>query len=165
MTERYQSLQGFRLPGEGLQAMAQQPMGADAILAQIMPNISAGYQATPVGMPPVVQPSQGFLSGFGKWAKDSGFTGRRNPDGSFDSGWGGLALGGASALMQGFMGLKQYGMAKDQMNEGRRQFDLNYGAQRDLINTQLEDRARARASYNPGHYEPVESYMDRNRIK
>lgn len=80
-------------------------------------------------------------------------------------GWGGLALGGASALMNAFMGMKQYGLAKDQLAEGRRQFDLNYGAQRSTVNSALEDRQRARIASNPGAYQSVGDYMDRYGIR
>lgn|SRR5574337_721176 len=79
-------------------------------------------------------------------------------------GWGGLALQGTNALVNGFIGMKQYGLAKQQLAEGRRQFDLNYGAQRTAINSQMEDRQRARVAAEPGATESVDSYMARNRI-
>ena len=81
------------------------------------------------------------------------------------NGWGGMALGAASGLMNGFMGMQQYGLAKDQLKESRRQYDQNYAAQRQTVNTQLEDRQRARVASNPGAYESVSNYMNRNGIK
>ena len=81
------------------------------------------------------------------------------------NGWGGLALGGLQALMGGWMGMKQYGIAKDTLKEGKRQFNKNYTAQASTINTQLEDRQRARVASNAGAYESVTPYMDKNRIK
>lgn len=79
-------------------------------------------------------------------------------------GWGGLALGTANSLMSGYLGMKQYGLAKDSFAENKNQFALNYGAQRDSTNTELEDRQRARVAANPNAVS-VEDYMNKNRIK
>lgn len=82
-----------------------------------------------------------------------------------NQGWGGMALGAIGGMANLYLGLKQYGLAKQQLAEGKRQFELNYDAQRKLTNSQLEDRQRARVASNPGGYESVGSYMDRNGIK
>lgn len=71
------------------------------------------------------------------------------------------ALGGIGSM---FMGMKQYGLAKDALTASKEQFQKNYAAQRQTLNTQLEDRQRARVASNPGAYESVGSYMDKNRI-
>ena len=81
------------------------------------------------------------------------------------NGWGGLALGAAQGLMDGYMGLQQLGMAKKSFKENQRQFNLNYDAQRRTTNSALEDRQRARLASNAGAYESVGSYMDRNGVK
>jgi len=52
-------------------------------------------------------------------------TGYTDKNGIKTDGWGGLALGGASALGGAFMGMKQYGMAKKQLAESQRPFDMN----------------------------------------
>ena len=79
-------------------------------------------------------------------------------------GWGGLTLGAGSALMNGFMGMKQYGLMQDSLKEQKRQFNTNFDAQKKLVNSQLEDRQRARVASNPGAYESVGDYLDKNRI-
>lgn len=79
-------------------------------------------------------------------------------------GWGGLALGGAQSLMSGYLGMKQYGLAKQQLGEAKRQFDLNYDTQRKMLNTQMEDRQAARVASNPTAYQSVGDYMQQNRI-
>jgi hypothetical protein len=94
-----------------------------------------------------------------------GLTGYTKTDGTKVNGWGGLALGAASGIANTFMGMKQYGMAKDALKENKRQFNLNYGAQRDTANTRMEDRQRARVADSPGHAQSVDSYMEKNRIK
>lgn len=80
-------------------------------------------------------------------------------------GWGGAALGAAQGLFSGYLGMKQYGLAKEKLAESKRQFELNYGAQKSLTNSQLEDRQRARVASNAGAYQSVGDYMDKNGVK
>lgn len=80
------------------------------------------------------------------------------------NGWGGLALGAAGGLMQGFLGMKQYGLAKKTLEENKRQFQMNYDAQKQSTNTRLEDRQRARVASNSGAYQSVGDYMGANKI-
>lgn len=91
--------------------------------------------------------------------------GYTNDKGVQQQGWGGLALGAASALGNTWMGMKQYGLAKDALKENKRQYNQNYAAQRTLTNSQLEDRQRARVASNPGAYQSVGDYMKQNGIK
>ena len=74
-------------------------------------------------------------------------------------------LGVANGIFNAWMGMKQYGLAKQQLAEGKQQFALNYDAQRTTTNSQLEDRQKARVASNPGAYESVGSYMTNNGIK
>ena len=76
-----------------------------------------------------------------------------------------LGLGAISGLANAFMSMQQYGLAKKTLAENQRQFNLNYGAQRDTTNTALRDRQAARVASNPGAYESVDDYMRRNAIK
>ena len=72
------------------------------------------------------------------------------------------ALGVAQGLLGGYLGLKQYGLAKQQLAEGRRQFEMNFDAQRRLTNASLADRQRARLSADPmgkASYDSVADYM------
>lgn len=80
-------------------------------------------------------------------------------------GWGGLALGAAQGLGNAWMGMKQYGLAQDAFKENKRQFNINYAAQKQLTNSQLEDRQRARVASNAGAYQSVGDYMNQNGIK
>ena len=80
------------------------------------------------------------------------------------AGWGQLALGAAGGLASSYLGMKQYGLAKKQLEEARRQFYLNYDAQRKMLNTQMEDRQAARVASNPTAYQSVGDYMQQNRI-
>jgi len=78
-------------------------------------------------------------------------------------GWGMPALQGLSSLGNMYLGMKNYGLAKDQLRTQKDQFNMNYNNQRQLLNTQMEDKARARASAS-SKVESPESYMARNRI-
>lgn len=74
-------------------------------------------------------------------------------------GWGGLALSGLQGLGNSYMGMKQYGLAEDALKEQKRQFNINYEAQRKMTNAQLSDRQRARVASNPGAYTSEAEYM------
>ena len=81
------------------------------------------------------------------------------------NGWGGLAVNAAGGLASAFLGMKQYGLAKKTLEENKRQFDMNYAAQRQTTNTRLEDRQRARVASNANAYQSVGDYMTVNGIK
>lgn len=95
------------------------------------------------------------------WMKSSGMLGSYNDKGVMTGqGWGGMALGAANGIFNAYMGLKQYGLAKDQFSEARKQFGLNYDAERNTTNSALADRQAARIAANPnGGYASVADYM------
>ena len=83
-------------------------------------------------------------------------------------GWGMPALGAAQGAFNAWLGMKQYGLAKQQLAEGKNQFGLNYDAQRTTTNAQLEDRQRARLGASggvTGGYQSVGEYMAQNGIR
>lgn len=92
-----------------------------------------------------------------------GFLGKTE-NGVTSQGWGGMALGTAQGLMNGYMGLKQYGLAKDTFNENKRQFGLNYDAQQKTTNAHLADRQAARVAGSTSGYQSVADYMKTNGI-
>jgi hypothetical protein len=109
------------------------------------------------------------LSGWGKvqdWFKTSGVLDSVDLNTNQKTqGWGGLALGAGSALMNGFMGMQNYGLARDQFNESKDQFNRNFAATQKTTNTALEDRQRARVNSSvAGAYQSVGDYMEKNRV-
>ena len=80
------------------------------------------------------------------------------------NGWGGLALSAAQGVGSAYMGSKQLKLAQDTFKENKRQFQLNYDNQKKNINTQLEDRQRARVASNSGAYQSVGDYMNKNGL-
>lgn len=130
------------------------------------------------------RPSGGKFENYGNWTNQSQFA-QDDPMGSFMVDKGILQspigstgfldkMGGTKGLMTGlgalgglsnaWLGMKQYGMAKDALKEGKRQFQLNYDAQKKLTNSQLEDRQKARVASNPNEYESSYDYMKKYGI-
>lgn len=81
------------------------------------------------------------------------------------NGWAPTAVNAFGSLANAWLGMKQYGLAKDNFKESKRQFNLNYGAQKTLTNSRLRDRQRARVASNPGAYVSVGDYMKQNEVK
>lgn len=97
--------------------------------------------------------------------KGPGFLSSYDPmTGMTQQGWGMPALGAAQGIFNAYMGMKQYGLYKDQLAESKRQFGLNYSAQRQTTNAALEDRQIARVASNPTAYQSVGDYMAKNSI-
>lgn len=106
----------------------------------------------------------GLLGGLGGLFSQESLFGGVNPNGTQSMGWAMPVVGAGSAILGGINGSKQLKLAQGAQKEGKRQFDLNYEAQRKTTNTQLEDRQRARVASNPGAYESVSSYLEKNRV-
>lgn len=129
------------------------------------------WLSVPTQSPPLI-PSFGQNLGqgnigerIGDWARNSGFINTRDPiSGQMGHGWGGLALGAGQALMNALMGMRQYGLAKRQFEFQKNAWNQNMANQRKTVNTQLEDRQRARVAANPTAYQSVGEYMNQNRL-
>ncbi len=119
-----------------------------------MPGIDALLQQKP----------EGLWDRFTQGIKGSGIVGGTNADGTKFDGWGSPVVGLLQALNAFGMGNRQMKLYKSMAEDARNQFAMNYGAQRQALNTQMEDRYRTAVAANPNR-ESVESYMARNRIK
>ena len=95
----------------------------------------------------------------------SNFLQQRRTDGSTTGGYGTAALGLAQGLGSLYLGMQQYQIAKDTLAANKANADRNFAAQRTTVNSQLEDRQRARVAANPGAYQSVSDYMDQNRVR
>lgn len=122
------------------------------------PNISNGFNLK--DSTPMFTGGYGNLGSYGAPGNAGGgfFDGM---SGAQKFGFGMDAIGKLAGL---YMGLQQYGLAKKAFDLQKESFERQYAAQRDTTNTRMEDRQRARVAANPGAYESVGSYMDRNRI-
>lgn len=169
-SSNYQDWWNMTFQPQLAQAIQPKPI-APAALDYNNPGISnyapqGMTDSLPIGnlMDPSNAMEGGLGSGINDWMKSSGFLGGRAADGSMSQGWGGMALSGAQGITNAYMGMKQYGLAKDTFNENKRQFALNYDAQKKTTNSHLEDRQAARVASNPNAYQSVGDYMKKNGI-
>jgi len=91
----------------------------------------------------------------GSWMES--FFGKQTEDG-FQPGMGMYGLKAATGIANAWLGMKQYGLAKNQLKENKRQFNLNYDAQKNTTNAQLADRQRSRVAGSSGQI-GVDEYM------
>lgn len=107
----------------------------------------------------------GILDGEGSLGTSGIFNMKSFLGDATSKGWGGLALGAAGGAANLFMGMQQYGMAKDALSQAKDQFNKNYAAQQTTTNSALSDRQNARNAANPGAYQSTADYMAQNGIK
>ena len=86
-------------------------------------------------------------------------------DGSMINGILPTGLGLANSLFSGWMGMKNYGLAKDQLKFTKNAFNKNFQAQANLINSELEDRQRKRVRTDPDKAQGVAEYMSQYGVK
>lgn len=98
------------------------------------------------------------------FSRQSLFGGTDSQTGISTGGWAPVALGAGQAIFGALQGNKAMGLAEKQFDESKRQFDLNFNAQRQSINTQLEDRQRARNASNSTAYENTDEYLRKNKV-
>lgn len=122
-------------------------------------NTTSSYSLGKLGSPDVVQPG----STEGGWGGMQWFD-TLDKNGTKTQGALSPMLGAAQGIFNGWLGMQQLGHARNQLNEGKQQFALNYDAQRTTTNAQLEDRQRARVASGSG-YQSVGDYMALNGIK
>lgn len=135
-----------------------------------VPNVPGMGVDSPVMQPmlqPILPSGNWFdsLKGFGGKAVSSFMPKIDAETGKMQTmGWGMPALQGLSSLGNLYLGMKNYGLAKDQLRTQKDQFNRNYENQKQLLNTRMEDIQRTEAG-GSSKAESVESYMARNRIK
>lgn len=71
---------------------------------------------------------------------------------------------GLGALFQGWTGMQQLGLARDQLNFQKNAFNTNLRNQTQAYNTALEDRIRGRTSNYEGKEQDVQNYLNQNRL-
>lgn len=98
------------------------------------------------------------------FSRQSMFGGTNTETGITTGGWAPVALGAGQAIFGALQGNKANALAEKQFKEGVRQFDLNFNAQRKTINSQLEDRQRARNASNSTAYQSTDEYLKKNAV-
>lgn len=136
--------------------------GGMSLSANSLTSLGAGQSSGPGNLFSNLFGSGG--GGGGLFSRQSMFGGTDPSTGVSTGGWAPIVLGIGQAIFGGIQGNKALGLARDQFAESKRQFDLNFEAQRKTINTNLEDRQRARVASNSSAYEDVDSYLKKNRV-
>lgn len=108
--------------------------------------------------------NNGYTSSLGDLFSKNSLFGGTDAKGIQSQGWAMPVIGAASGVAQGLLGMKQLGLAQDQFKQSKKEFDLNYNAQKTLTNSQLEDRQRARVASSPSAYQSVGDYMNKNKV-
>ena len=112
-------------------------------------------------VPNTYQP--GDSSSFGGGMEDKGFDSLK----MFGAGAQGLSALGS--LVQAYNGYKQLQLGRDAFNFGKSVYNQDTANQARLVNSELEDRQKARISSTGnnnagGAYESLGSYMNKNRV-
>lgn len=81
------------------------------------------------------------------------------------NGWGVPALTGASSLFNSWVGLKQLDLSKQALAEQKRQFGMNWEAQKASTNRELYDRQQRRIAFGDPNAQDTASYMAQWGIK
>ena len=115
--------------------------------------------AAPVANPAVPAGMNGAGNGSFLGGLFDNFFDTTDPNGIKTQGWGGMAMSGLQGLGNSYMAMKQFGLAEDALKEQKRQFNVNFEAQRNMTNSQLADRQRARVASNPNAYQSEAEYM------
>lgn len=117
-------------------------------------SIGSGYSGVPS--------SAAFASGISdaptNWWDNltSSFFKTKDPtSGITTGGIGDAAIGIGGGLANAYMGWKQFQLAQDTLKENKKQFAMNYGAQRTATNNDIDSRNFARNAANPGVYQPL----------
>ena len=155
----YASLNSF---GGGYNQPQAQPGVGDLRLGAVNPGLMSDFSSA--------LPGQVAAPGLWDQFKSSGVLNSSTMDPKTGAvmqqqGWGMPALQAASGLLSAWTGMKQYGLAKDAFSESKRQFALNFDAQKRTTNSALEDRQRARLASNAGAYQSLGDYMSQNGIR
>jgi len=160
---------GFNTWGQSMPTVPQMPGSGGGFNLDPLSEGFADYSfggGSVAGVNPVGATANGggFMGGISDWFKNNDFLGNTK-NGVTTQGWGSAALGIGQGLMGAYLGMKQYGLAKDTLKFNKEMFSKNYDAQKRTTNASLEDRQKARLASNAGAYESVGSYMDKNGIK
>ena len=71
------------------------------------------------------------------------FLQQKDINGATSGGWGSAGMGALQGLGSMYLGMKNYGLQKDQLAFGKEQFNKNYGAQRTMTNNNVNARNEA----------------------
>ena len=98
------------------------------------------------------------------WFSRQGFFGGKDSFGNTSMGWGPALFGMGKSIFDGWMGLQQLDLVKDNLDFQKDAFSKQFENQRTLTNSELRDRQAARVASNPTAYQSVDDYMKANGV-
>jgi hypothetical protein len=133
--------------------------GISASLTKNIDSIDASMPQLNFGKPSLWGGFKGFMG-------DGWLSTKDDKTGITTEGKLGASIGAFAGIANTYLGWQQYNLAKDQMNQNKKIFNLNFGAQAQSLNTQMEDRQRARVAMQGAKASggSVEDYMKKNAI-
>jgi hypothetical protein len=140
------------VPGENLGATA--PMS----IADMAKGIGSYGQPDVNGMIAGNQ-AKGYEIGGGMGQGDSGA-----PAGMSGFQMAQVGIGAGSALLKGYLGMKQYGLAKEQLAFAKSSYNENLKNTKKTINSRIEGKARSRYSSNPDFYQNPDDYLATHKV-
>ena len=153
-------------PSYGGSFMDQDASGSLMPTATNFINPTAAAGVPDIVAPTAVAPSGG---GFGDWMENSGMLNKTDADGNTSQGWGSMAINGAQAFGNLWLGSQQLGMAKDALKQSKREFKTNNNNQVQMVNNQLAGRANEMAAASgdgsAGGYKSAEAYVDAKKLE
>ena len=131
-----------------------------------LPNIGSNLTSLPSSTPIQFQSNAalGTTPPASTGGMFDGFLGNTQ-NGVTTQGWGIPAIQAVGGLANSWLGFQQLGLAEDQFKFQKDAFKQNFNQQAQTINTQLEDRQRARLGANPTGYRSVSEYMNENKVQ
>ena len=130
-------------------------------------NNNIGSQQFPVDdsyvSPASLPQSPSLLETLKGWIP-GGFLDSTDAAGIKTQGWGGPALGVVSGLGNAYMGMQQLNLAKETLANNKRQFDMNWGAQKQLTNNRIRGKWADQNAASGGKGPSEEEYMKTRRI-
>ena len=149
----YQSLMDYTSPqappmfsqGQGIPSytpQTQAPTATGMDWGMSAPKFAWDGSALAAAVPSGLTPQ---MSWGDKLSSSDFWFGGKDDKGMQTTGAAGTAIGLANGLMSGYMGMKQYGLSKDILENNKSQFAQNFGMQEKLVKKQWDDRESRRA--------------------
>lgn len=114
----------------------------------------------------IMSPSTWTGKGFNTALQDWGVTGGKDTKtGNTFNGWGGLALGLGQGISNFYMGSQALDLQRQQLAQGQKEFNLNFGAQAGMANSRLEAQNNRRIAEGMVPTMSTADYMAKYGVK
>lgn len=102
---------------------------------------------------------------FGKKASHFLFGETNHKTGATTTGFALPALSAIAGIGNAYLGMKQYGLAKDTFKFQKKAWERDFAVQKNMVNSEMNDRQNSRYVSNPGAYQTPDAYMSKWGVK